>query len=235
MVRPGFLQARTLGSELRWSFLWIGGASAPPICCTAPASASSSSTRSLPSPRATATKTRRRGATFSHSLTWPSGRKRQSSACITFTKRGEDADPVDRVSGSLAFGAGPRVVFLSALDRKAAGEPRGVLMRAKNNIGPTNGGFEFGAETRPLADRPEIAAQRILWRFRQRGGPRHPRNARRQAGSGHVKGRFVPARCAQRRSAHGGGGAPSRRSPPRWPRPQAPLPKTAEEKDPEGE
>jgi putative DNA primase/helicase len=96
-------------------------------------------------------------------LTWPSGRKRQSSACITFTKRGEDADPVDRVSGSLAFGAGPRVVFLSALDRKAAGEPRGVLMRAKNNIGPTNGGFEFGAETRPLADRPDIAAQRILW------------------------------------------------------------------------
>ena len=79
------------------------------------------------------------------------------------TKRSEDADPVDRVSGSLAFGAGPRVVFLSALDRKAAGEPRGVLMRAKNNIGPTNGGFEFGAETRPLADRPDIAAQRILW------------------------------------------------------------------------
>jgi putative DNA primase/helicase len=79
------------------------------------------------------------------------------------TKRSEGADPVDRVSGSLAYGAGPRVVILSALDNKSAGEPRGVLMRAKNNIGSSHGGFEFAAETRPLADHPGIAAQRILW------------------------------------------------------------------------
>jgi len=76
-----------------------------------------------------------------------------------FTKRSEDADPLDRVSGSLAFGAGPRVVLLSALDRKAAGgERRGVLMRAKNNVGPSHGGIEFTAETWPLADYPGIAA-----------------------------------------------------------------------------
>jgi hypothetical protein len=79
------------------------------------------------------------------------------------TKRSEGTDPVDRVSGSLAFGAGPRVVILSALHKKSAGEPRGVLMRAKNNIGSSHGGFDFAAETRPLADRPDIAAQRILW------------------------------------------------------------------------
>ena len=79
------------------------------------------------------------------------------------TKRSEGADPVDRVSGSLAFGAGPRVVMLNALDNKSAVEPRGVLMRAKSNIGPSHGGFEFAAETRPLADHPGIAAQRILW------------------------------------------------------------------------
>jgi len=79
------------------------------------------------------------------------------------TKRSEDADPLDRVSGSLAFGAGPRVVLMSALDRKAGGEPRGVIMRAKNNLGPAHGGFNFTAETRPLADYPDIAAQRILW------------------------------------------------------------------------
>jgi putative DNA primase/helicase len=79
------------------------------------------------------------------------------------TKRSEDADPLDRVSGSLAFGAGPRVVLLSALDRKAGGEPRGVLMRAKNNLGPSHGGIEFTAETRPLAGYPDIDAQRILW------------------------------------------------------------------------
>ena len=79
------------------------------------------------------------------------------------TKRSEGADPVDRVSGSLAYGAGPRVVILSALDNKSAGEPSGVLTRAKSNIGSSHGGFEFAAETRPLADHPGIAARRILW------------------------------------------------------------------------
>jgi hypothetical protein len=79
------------------------------------------------------------------------------------TKRTEGADPVDRVSGSLAFGAAPRVVLFSALDRKAGGEPRGVLMRAKNNLGPAHGGFDFAAKTLPLADYPDIAAQRIEW------------------------------------------------------------------------
>jgi hypothetical protein len=79
------------------------------------------------------------------------------------TKRSEGADPIDRVSGSLAFGAGPRVVLLNALDEKAGGEPRGVLMRAKNNLGPAHGGFNFTAETRPLDDFPDIAAQRMLW------------------------------------------------------------------------
>lgn len=79
------------------------------------------------------------------------------------TKRSEDADPLDRVSGSLAFGAGPRVVLLNAFNKNVVGEPRGAIMRAKNNIGPEHGGFEFSAETRPLADHPDIGAQRTLW------------------------------------------------------------------------
>ena len=79
------------------------------------------------------------------------------------TKRSEGADPVDRVSGSLAFGAAPRVILLSALDPKGGAEPRGVLMRAKSNIGPAYGGFSFSAEQRPLDDEPDISAQRIMW------------------------------------------------------------------------
>jgi putative DNA primase/helicase len=79
------------------------------------------------------------------------------------TKRSEGTDPVDRVSGSLAFGAGPRVVLLNAMDGKGAPEPRGLLMRAKSNIGPSQGGFEFAADTRPLDGYPDISAQRILW------------------------------------------------------------------------
>ena len=79
------------------------------------------------------------------------------------TKRSEGADPVDRVSGSLAFGAAPRVIMLNALDPKGGAEPRGVLMRAKSNIGPSHGGYSFSAEQRPLDDEPDISAQRILW------------------------------------------------------------------------
>ena len=80
------------------------------------------------------------------------------------TKRSEGADPVDRVSGSLAFGAAPRVILLSALDPKSgAAGPSGVLMRAKSNVGSSHGGFAFSAEQRPLDDEPDISAQRILW------------------------------------------------------------------------
>lgn len=78
------------------------------------------------------------------------------------TKRSEAADPLGRVSGSLAFGAGPRVVMLNALDGKTSG-PHGVLMHAKNNLGLSHGGYDYTAETRPLDEYPEINAQRILW------------------------------------------------------------------------
>ena len=49
------------------------------------------------------------------------------------------------------------------MDGKTTSEPRGLLMRAKNNIGPAHGGFEFTADTRPLDGYPHISAQRILW------------------------------------------------------------------------
>ena len=54
-------------------------------------------------------------------------------------------------------------MLLNAFNKNVVGEPRGAIMRAKNNIGPEHGGFEFSAETRPLADHPDIGAQRTLW------------------------------------------------------------------------
>jgi putative DNA primase/helicase len=79
------------------------------------------------------------------------------------TKRSEGADPVDRVSGSLAFGAAPRAILLSALDWRSGPEPRGVVMRAKMTIGPPHGGYRFSAEQRQLDSDPNITGQRILW------------------------------------------------------------------------
>jgi putative DNA primase/helicase len=78
------------------------------------------------------------------------------------TKRSEKGDPVDRVFGSLAYGAAPRMVLLSAIG-PAQAEPHGVVMRAKGNIAPQRGGFAFKAEMRPLVDYPNISAPRILW------------------------------------------------------------------------
>jgi hypothetical protein len=79
------------------------------------------------------------------------------------TKRSEEADPLDRVSGSLAYGAAPRVVMLSAIDKKILTEPTGVFMRAKANNSPSHGGFAFTGEQRALDSLPDICAQRILW------------------------------------------------------------------------
>jgi RecA-family ATPase len=78
------------------------------------------------------------------------------------TKRSEGADPVDRVSGSLAFGAAPRVVLLSALDPKYA-EPHGVITRAKSNIGPSRGGYAFVGKHHQLDSHPDIWAERVEW------------------------------------------------------------------------
>jgi putative DNA primase/helicase len=78
------------------------------------------------------------------------------------TKRSENDDPLDRVSGSLAYGAAPRMVLLSAID-PAQAEPHGVVMRVKSNIGLPRGGFAFKAEMRPLDGYEHISAQRILW------------------------------------------------------------------------
>src|ERR1700724_2490286 len=62
-----------------------------------------------------------------------------------FTKGSEGRSPIDRVTGSVAFGALARVVMVAAKqqdgdDGKSA--PR-VLMRAKSNIGPDEGGFAY--------------------------------------------------------------------------------------------
>lgn len=66
---------------------------------------------------------------------------------ITHVNKGSKGkDPLDRVTGSLAYGAAARVVLFAT--RVASdlhnGEPqRCVLVRAKSNIGPDDGGFEY--------------------------------------------------------------------------------------------
>ncbi len=79
-----------------------------------------------------------------------------------FSKGTAGRDPVERVTGSVAFGAVPRVVFAAAKRRDEDGGGR-IFVRAKSNIGPDSGGFVYHLEQVPLPGYPEIPASRVTW------------------------------------------------------------------------
>ncbi len=75
-------------------------------------------------------------------------------------------DPLERVTGTLAYGAVPRIVLVTSINKaEGDGEPERVMVRVKNNIGPCDGGFGFHIDTAPLLERPDIEATRIVWEF----------------------------------------------------------------------
>lgn len=81
-----------------------------------------------------------------------------------FSKGTGGRDPVERVTGSIAFAALARVVLVAAKVKAESGdeaEERRVLMRAKSNIGPDDGGFAYALERVEVA--PEVEGQRVLW------------------------------------------------------------------------
>ena len=91
-----------------------------------------------------------------------------------FTKGSEGRSPIDRVTGSVAFGALARVVMVAAKQRDGddgKSAPR-VLMRAKSNIGPDEGGFAYSLELVPMFERPDIVASVVSWGERIDGSAR---------------------------------------------------------------
>lgn len=81
-----------------------------------------------------------------------------------FSKGTSGRDPVERVTGSIAFAALARLVLVAAKVKSDAGddaEPRRVFMRAKSNIGPDDGGFAYALERVEVA--PEVEGQRVQW------------------------------------------------------------------------
>lgn len=80
-----------------------------------------------------------------------------------FTKNSSGKDPIDRVTGSLAFGALARVVLATAkLPEDEHGGAR-LLARAKSNIGPDSGGVLYHLEQTTLPDEPGIINTKIIW------------------------------------------------------------------------
>jgi RecA-family ATPase len=82
-----------------------------------------------------------------------------------FTKGSEGRSPIDRVTGSVAFGALARVVMVAAREQAGDdGKPgQRVLMRAKSNIGADDGGFSYELQTVPMREYPDILASVVCW------------------------------------------------------------------------
>lgn len=82
-----------------------------------------------------------------------------------FSKGTGGRDPVERLTGSLAFGALARVVMVAAKHQEEGEDGRIVrlFIRAKSNIGPDDGGFEYDLHQAELKAHPGIFASSVLW------------------------------------------------------------------------
>ncbi|NWG39242.1 MAG: AAA family ATPase [Hydrogenophilaceae bacterium] len=82
-----------------------------------------------------------------------------------FTKGTIGRDPVERINGSVAFGALARVVLVAAKHQEEGegGQVVRLLARAKSNIGPDGGGFEYDLHQDELKTHPGVLASTVLW------------------------------------------------------------------------
>jgi putative DNA primase/helicase len=82
-----------------------------------------------------------------------------------FSKGTGGRDPVERLTGSLAFGALARVVWVAAKHQEEGEDGRTVRLfcRAKSNIGRDDGGFEYDLHEAELKTHPGIFASSVLW------------------------------------------------------------------------
>lgn len=77
-----------------------------------------------------------------------------------FSKGSSGREPVERITGSLAFGALARVVLIASKEQDAedGAEGRRFIARAKSNIGPDDGGFAYRLDQVAMPDHPDIMA-----------------------------------------------------------------------------
>jgi len=80
-----------------------------------------------------------------------------------FSKATAGREPVERVTGSVAFGALPRVIFAVARATDENALARRLFVRVKSNIGPDGGGFGYDLKQAELPGFPGVIASRVLW------------------------------------------------------------------------
>lgn len=91
-----------------------------------------------------------------------------------FSKGTSDRDPVERLTGSLAFGALARLVLVAAKHRAENDDGRAVrlFLRAKSNIGGDDGGFEYDLNQAELPKHPGIHSSAVAWGAKVEGTAR---------------------------------------------------------------
>lgn len=84
---------------------------------------------------------------------------------ITHLSKGTSGrSPVERLTGSLAFGALARLVMVAGRAEAQGEEPaRQFLVRAKANHGPSDGGFAYELQQMDLSDHEGVDASRVVW------------------------------------------------------------------------
>ena len=83
-----------------------------------------------------------------------------------FSKGTAGNDPLERVTGSNAFGALPRIVMATARvkdDTDASAPAKRILVRTKSNIGPDGGGYCYSLEQSAVQGYAGLSASRVLW------------------------------------------------------------------------
>jgi hypothetical protein len=90
-----------------------------------------------------------------------------------FTKGTGGSDPVERVTGSIAFAALARVVLVAAKKREPEdGDPTRMLARAKSNIGQDDGGFSYDLMQGELPQHRDVIASYVVWGDEMSGSAR---------------------------------------------------------------
>ena len=82
-----------------------------------------------------------------------------------FSKGTAGRNPIERVTGSVAFGAVARVVMVAAKHQESTDQNKSsrIFCRAKSNIGPDDGGFEYELSQTELRTHPGLNATYIRW------------------------------------------------------------------------
>ena len=78
-----------------------------------------------------------------------------------FSKGTSGREPIERITGSLAFGAVARVVLVASKTKNEDGDDIRIFLRAKSNIGIDEGGFEYFLESATTDN--GIETSRVSW------------------------------------------------------------------------